>query len=68
MTALEAAPAPLPSPAAATAAPAVKVLLVDDQAANLAALEAVLSGLDLELVKARSGAEALRHLLRKDFA
>src|SRR5438477_7277012 len=68
MTALETAPAPVPSAAEAPAPPAVKVLLVDDQAANLAALEAILSGMDLELVKARSGPEALRHLLRQDFA
>ncbi len=68
MTALLTATAPLPSTAAAPAAPPVKVLLVDDQPANLAALEAVLAGMDLELVKARSGPEALRHLLRQDFA
>src|SRR5205085_6994580 len=68
MSALQPALALLPPPAAEAPAAPVKVLLVDDQAANLAALEAILSGMDLELVKARSGPEALRHLLRQDFA
>jgi two-component system, NtrC family, sensor kinase len=49
-----------------TARPAV--LLVDDVEANLVALEAVLSGLDCELVRAPSGNEALRQLLRREFA
>jgi two-component system NtrC family sensor kinase len=44
------------------------VLLVDDVEANLLALEAVLSGLDCELVRAHSGNEALRLLLRREFA
>jgi hypothetical protein len=44
------------------------VLLVDDQAANLVALEAVLVAPGLNLVKAHSGQEALRHLLRDEFA
>ncbi len=44
------------------------VLLVDDQPANLVALEAILQGPDLNLVTARSGQEALRHLLRDEFA
>jgi serine phosphatase RsbU (regulator of sigma subunit) len=68
MTALEPAPAPAAPREGAPAGPPVKVLLVDDQAANLAALEATLTGLGLDLVKARSGPEALRHLLRGDFA
>jgi signal transduction histidine kinase len=41
---------------------------VDDQPQNLLALEAVLEGLGQNLVKARSGAEALRCLLDTDFA
>ncbi len=45
-----------------------KILLVDDNPANLLALEAALDGLDQELVKASSGFEALRHLLEHDFA
>ena len=39
------------------------VLLVDDRPANLMALEAVLEPLDLNIVKAASGREALRFLL-----
>jgi serine phosphatase RsbU (regulator of sigma subunit) len=46
----------------------VKVLCVDDKPSNLLALEATLAGPDLELVKARSGPEALRCLLEDDFA
>src|SRR5437764_465734 len=43
-----------------------KILLVDDQPANLLALEALLEPLGHELVKARSGTEALRFLLDDD--
>ncbi|NUU22582.1 MAG: response regulator [Streptomycetaceae bacterium] len=46
----------------------VKVLLVDDQEDNLFALEAILSTLQQTLVKARSGEEAMKALLRDDFA
>ena len=41
----------------------IKILLVDDTPANLESLEAALSGLGEELVLAKSGKEALRHLL-----
>jgi PAS domain S-box-containing protein len=44
------------------------ILLVDDRPENLVALEATLAPLDCELVSAASGAEALRHLMREDFA
>jgi len=44
------------------------ILIVDDLPANLTALEAVLEGLADPLVKAASGQEALRQLLRSDFA
>lgn len=44
------------------------VLLVDDQAEGLLALEATLAPLGQRLVTARSGREALRHLLTRDFA
>src|SRR6266436_893722 len=45
-----------------------KILLVDDSRENLVSLEAVLEGLGQELVLAQSGTEALRHLLKDDFA
>src|SRR5438128_543222 len=44
------------------------ILLVDDHAENLLALEALLSDLGQRLVQARSGREALRHLLEEEFA
>jgi PAS domain S-box-containing protein len=44
------------------------VLLVDDQPANLLALEAVLETLGVNLVRAVSGPEALEALARQDFA
>lgn len=53
-----------------TAAPAVetaRVLLVDDDERNLVALATVLEDLG-EVVLARSGEEALRHLLKGEFA
>ena len=46
----------------------VNVLLVDDQPANLLALEVVLNDLRQNLVQARSGEEALQKLLVDDFA
>jgi signal transduction histidine kinase len=48
--------------------PPVNILLVDDRPANLLALEAMLADLRLELVPASSGQEALRQVLRRDFA
>jgi signal transduction histidine kinase len=48
--------------------PTARVLLVDDKPQNLLALEAMLSNLHLEVVKAGSGEEALRYLLQDDFA
>jgi signal transduction histidine kinase len=58
------APQPEPSPAEAP----VNVLLVDDQPANLVALEATLGDMGLNLAKASSGEEALRRLLQEDYA
>ncbi|HTR39080.1 MAG TPA: ATP-binding protein [Bryobacteraceae bacterium] len=46
----------------------VKILLVDDTPENLVSLGAALEGLGEQLVLARSGKEALRHLLQDDFA
>ena len=44
------------------------ILIVDDRPDKLLALEAVLGGLKQNLVMARSGKEALRHILKQDFA
>jgi len=62
---------PAESPEASPAGPRKnqpRVLLVDDSAENLVSLEAALEGLEAELVSARSGMDALRHLLDRDFA
>ena len=59
-------------PAAMVATPPTpqraKVLLVDDRHDKLLALSSVFDGLDLELVMAQSGKEALRLLLAHEFA
>jgi signal transduction histidine kinase len=44
------------------------ILLVDDRPENLVALEAVLEPLGERLWRAQSGEEALRHVLKEDFA
>ncbi|MGV3493628.1 MAG: response regulator [Ramlibacter sp.] len=44
------------------------VLIVDDQPANLLAMEAVLDTLGVNLVRAQSGPQALKALLEQDFA
>jgi two-component system, NtrC family, sensor kinase len=44
------------------------VLAVDDVEANLVALQALLEDMDCDVVCARSGNDALRQLLRRDFA
>ena len=46
----------------------VNILLVDDQPANLIALEAMLQGLGQNLIKASSGREALKWLLTHEVA
>jgi len=48
--------------------PRVNILLVDDEPANLLALEAILEGLGQNLIRANSGTEALRQVLDNDFA
>ncbi|KOG89658.1 transcriptional regulator [Streptomyces varsoviensis] len=53
---------------AAGAAGQASILLVDDMDDNLAALEAVLTSLGEPLVRARSGEEAMKALLRQEFA
>ena len=56
------------TPTSAKPAQKANILLVDDHDANLLALEAILDDLGQNLVRARSGEEALKHLLRDDFA
>jgi two-component system sensor histidine kinase/response regulator len=46
----------------------VNILLVDDQPANLVALEAMLHGLGQNLIQAGSGRDALKWLLTHEFA
>lgn len=48
--------------------PGRDVLVVDDDLANLVAIEAALEPLGRKIVRARSGIEALSHLLQQDFA
>nr|WP_263323113.1 EAL domain-containing protein [Neobacillus sp. Marseille-Q6967] len=46
----------------------INILLVDDRPENLLALEAIIENDDYHLVKAFSGEEALKYLLKYDFA
>ena len=48
--------------------PKPKVLIVDDVEANLVSLEALLSDLECELVRAHEGNQALKLLLKNEFA
>ncbi|PSB00966.1 response regulator [Merismopedia glauca] len=61
---IRAFPASLPT----KSEPQVNVLLVDDHPQNLVALEVVLQSLGQNLVKAQSGAAALKYLLHHDVA
>ena len=61
-------PRSLEDAAARVSVPASNILIVDDEPANLLALEAILEPLGLNLVRATSGREALRHALKDDFA
>jgi hypothetical protein len=64
-------PLHLTAPAAASPAPPpepkIRILVIDDQPANLLALDSLL-GAEYELVKAKSGPEGLRRLLEEEFA
>ena len=51
-----------------TADQRVNILIVDDLPEKLLVLETILADLDVHIVQARSGAEALQHVLRQDFA
>lgn len=53
---------------AADARDKVKILLVDDNEADLALVEGLLAAPDYVLVRAASGAEALRQIVAQDFA
>ena len=55
-------------PSDPSASDRVNILLVDDQPANLVALEAMLQGLGQNLIQAHSGREALKWLLTHEFA
>lgn len=46
----------------------VDILIVDDKPANIVSLEAILAREDYNLVPATSGMEALKHILKRDFA
>lgn len=46
----------------------INILMVDDLQENLTALEAVLASPDYQLVSAKSGEEALKCILKQDFA
>jgi two-component system, sensor histidine kinase and response regulator len=46
----------------------VNILVVDDELHSLIALQHLLSGADRNVIPARSGKEALRHVLKNDFA
>jgi PAS domain S-box-containing protein len=48
--------------------PKANILLVDDRPDKLLAVEAILSSLNQNIIKARSGKDALRCLLQQDFA
>ena len=54
--------------ATATREPALSILLVDDDPTKRFALKTILAPLGEEVVEASSGADALRQLLRKEFA
>lgn len=48
--------------------PPVNILIVDDRVANIVSLEAILASPDYNLITATSGAEALKYVLKHEFA
>ena len=56
------------APAEPARRPKASILLVDDDSNKLVALRSVLDPLDENIVEAHSGTDALRQLLREDFA
>lgn len=60
--------APEASAAQDTARPPVNILVVDDDATKRFALRTILAPLDETVIEASSGADALRQLLRNEFA
>ncbi|MBV9946764.1 MAG: response regulator, partial [Myxococcales bacterium] len=64
----QAVPAPPGGSSDAAATPQAAILVVDDNRANLVALQAILEPLGRPLILAASGEEALRHLLQRDVA
>lgn len=58
----------VPTPAPDELTHAVSVLVVDDEPANLLALDAVIAELGVTVARAASGEEALRRVLADDFA
>jgi two-component system sensor histidine kinase/response regulator len=67
-TQTEAIPSSSETPSASTIGKDINILLVDDVASKALALESLLSDLGARIVKASSGTEALRLLLRQEFA
>jgi PAS domain S-box-containing protein len=57
-----------PTPASWPPVGRASILLVDDNRANLLALEALLESLEQDLVKASSGEAALKHMMDREFA
>jgi PAS domain S-box-containing protein len=57
---------PLP-PQAQGEVPCCNILVVDDEPANLLAVEAILEPLGQRVIRANSGVEALRHALKMEF-
>lgn len=57
-----------PGAASPSARSTAEILIVDDDTRSLYALERILEGSDLRIVTARTGEEALKHVLNHDFA